>query len=202
MKRSGGVTAVGIVLIVAGIFSTIGPLISLAIGPQMVDANIAQMKQGLERLPTGDQAGQISDEKKAKIMTNVDQVGQEIRTMMEAPIIKIATLLKAVLGAFALIGGIGILLLQGWARKLIVVQAGSSIVLGLWELWLSPQRQIAERFVAAMADLVPSAALASLRETMVLGQTVGLGLGLALLLTWNGFIIWFFTRPSTKAQFR
>ena len=191
----------GVVLIVAGVITTVGPLLSFAIGPRMVDANLTQMKVGLQQLPVGEGAGHLTAENKTKIMTKIDEIGQEIHRMLKSPVIQIATLLKAVFGAMALAAGIGILLLQGWARHLVIFQACGSMVLGLWELSISPQRQIAERFVSALSDLVPPAAIVSLHDTMVTGQSIGLGVGFALLLAWNGVVIWFFNRQSVKAQF-
>ncbi|MBI4598134.1 MAG: hypothetical protein HY737_07040 [Candidatus Omnitrophica bacterium] len=200
MKRSGGVTAWAMVLIVIGALTAAGSLFALAIGPRALDVYEAQLRQ-LDSAPTGDQPGQLPPEEKERALRQLRQALESVRQILSAPAIRMATAAKSALGSAALIAGIGLLMLQGWARTLAIGQAGASILLGLWELFVSPQRQIAEQMMAAMNGLVDAATLAQMRQSLQIGQAVGLGVGLLLLLAWNGVIIWFFNRESVKAQF-
>ena len=201
VKRSAGVTAWAIVLIIAGVWMVGGSLISLAVGPQLVEMNFAQVKLQLESMPAGEGPGQMTAEMKTKILSRVDEIKQNIVRMIQSPLVTIMTWVRALFGVLALVAGIGVLQLREWGRRLVSIQAAGALALGLWGLWVSPQRQIAEQFLAAMTELMPPAAIMSLRQAMVMGQALSLGLGLALLLAWNGVLIWFFNRASVKAQF-
>ena len=71
----------------------------------------------------------------------------------------------------SIISGIGLLMLLGWARWLTIVLAGISVAQLLVGFMGSPHWTAATLLMAVLS------------------------------LAWNGLIVWFFLRPSVKAQF-
>ncbi len=201
MRRSGGVTAVAIVLMLAGILTGGGAVMSLSTGPRVLGALDQRMKQ-LETLPTGTGQGQITPEQLTKLRQRLQEVTQELRAVMESPAVRISTLLAALMGIAAFMAGLGVLLLKGWARTLAIYQAGLSIPLGLFAAMSSPQQRLSQAMLRFYEGLVDPATQQHLQQTMALGQTIGQWVGIIGLLAWNGFLIWFFTRASVKLQFQ
>lgn len=201
MKRSGGVTAVAIVMMLAGVLTGVGALMSLSAGPRALDA-LDQRMQQLETLPSGTAQGQMSPERVAQLRQRLQEITQELRAVLESPAVRISTFLAALMGIAAFIAGLGVLLLQGWARTLAIFQAGLSIPLGLFAAMYSPQQRLSQAMLRFYEGLVDPATQQHLQQTMALGQTIGQWVGIITLLAWNGFLIWFFSRASVKAQFQ
>ncbi|MBI4004286.1 MAG: hypothetical protein HY353_04620 [Candidatus Omnitrophica bacterium] len=83
-------------------------------------------------------------------------------------------LFKNLVGVLGLISGVGVLSLQNWARLLILVAAGMSVLLTPIMVWVIYPTLFGE-------------------SPVTLGLTT---------LVWNGFMIWYFLRPGVKAQFQ
>ena len=104
------------------------------------------------------------------------------------------------LGAAAFAAGIGILMMRGWGRILLVWQAALSVPYALWSSQWSFGLQ--QRASEALFALVQDAAMRSqLQQALQAGQAAGIGLAVGFAVLWNGFILWYFSRASVRAQF-
>lgn len=209
MKRSGGVTAFAILFIIFGLLMAVGALFSFVVGPIVtagLDQSVSQLETGLdEQLRKAEQDGAAAEEiakQRQEAEQNIQAVRDFASVMREtsaSPTAMGINLLNLLLGLAALIAGIGILGLKGWARTLIVGQAAVSIVAALAAMVLvSGQQQQLADLQARMAGQ-EGAEFQQMARTMGL---VGQGIGLVWVVAWNGLVMWFFNRASVKAQFQ
>ena len=163
-KRSAGVTFWAIVLILGGISTAVGAVVSVAVGPNIMrsaDQRLAQLQTQLEAAlekqqqqpqeqlqdqdeePSSAQAAQVQAQLK-QTFGKVRETYRHLRELYETPSIQVAFLIGGLLGVAALIGGIGVLRLRGWGRTLVLWQAGLSIIYGVvwWMTWSSQQQNI------------------------------------------------------------
>ena len=211
MKRSGGVTAFAILFIIFGLLTAVGALFSFVMGPT-VTARFGQTVTRLENLEDrlrkverkAEQEG-VAAEDLAEQRQKVEQSIQVVRDMalamretLGSPTAMGLNLVNLCLGLAAFIAGIGILMLKGWARSLIVWQAALSIVAVVVALVAFSGAQ--DKIVELQAQMVGEGQ----QEFWQMGRTmggVGQGIGLVWIVAWNGLVLRFFNRPSVKAQF-
>jgi len=196
MKRSVGVTVWAVLLIIAGLLGTVGATVSLSMGQRSLD-RLTQSVEQMKSLPIGTEAGQVPPERMAQLRVRLEGLVQQVRKATESPVVRTTTALAALLSLAALAAGIGLFFLKRWARTAAMWQAGCSIALGLFVTLFSPQRELTEATLRVYEGLIDPQA----QQMMHTGQTIGQWLGLLVLLVWNGFILWYFIRPSVKAQF-
>ena len=196
MKRSVGVTVWAVLLIIAGALTGMAATFSSLTSGQSLDAMAQSMKR-LDALPTGTGEGQIPPEQLADIRQRADALMREMETVIRSPVVHVSTSLAGLLGLAALLAGIGLFSLKGWARTLAIWQAGLSIILGLFTMLLSPQRRLSEATLQLFEGFLNPDAQGMIQT----GQAVGQWLGVLFLLVWNGLLIWYCSRPSVKAQF-
>ena len=195
MKRSRGVTVWAVLLIIAGALTGTIATFSSVMRGQSLEAMAQSMKR-LDALPTGTGEGQVTPEQLAHIRQRAEALRREVEAVNRSPIVHVMTWLAGLLGLAALIAGIGLFSLKGWARILAIWQAGLSILHGLFTMLCSPQRRLSEAALQTFEGLIDPGAQGMIQT----GQAVGQWLGVLFLLVWNGLIIWSFTRPSVKAQ--
>lgn len=196
MKRSVGVTVWAVLLIIAGALTGLAATFSSLTRGQSLDAMAQSMKR-LDTLPTGTGEGQITPEQLAYIRQRADALMREMAEVIRSPVVHVSTLLAGLLGLAALIAGIGLFSLKGWARALAIWQAGFSLLLGLFTMLFSTQRRLSEATLQLFEGFIDPDTQGMIQT----GQAVGQWLGVLFLLVWNGLIIWYFSRPSVKAQF-
>ena len=196
MKRSADMTVVAVLLILAGGLGTLATVVSSMTGPKMFGAQLEQAERQLNRAPVGTGEGQLRPEQVEQLRGSLRKIRQEILPLLTSPTMQLLGLLGGVLNAAACVAGIGILLLQGWARRLIVWQAGLSIPFMLWSSMatMAFQHRLSEELLGLMGN---PAAQAQVQQFARIGQWIGI----AIVIAWNGFILWFFNRASVKAQF-
>lgn len=197
MKRSGDVTVVAILLILAGGVGALTTFISATVGPRAFEVQLQQAEAQLNQAPVGTGEGQVPPEQLEQLRRSLQKVREEILPVLSSPTMRLVSWLGVALSAAACVAGIGMLLLQGWARRLIVWQAALSIPLTLWSSLAA--RAFQERLSSALLGLMTDpAAQAQLQQAAQIGQWIGI----ALVMAWNGFILWFFNRTAVKAQFK
>ena len=205
VKRSTGVTVIAILLILGGGLESLASALSLALGPSLIARQREQMAAALDRLEQEGQGGQASPERVqrvAEIRQFFERFERTVQTSDGAArslAAKAIGSLSGLLGIVALTAGIGILLLKGWARFLVIWQAGLSILCAigtaLWGYAVS---------LSAVEGLRAIGVAPGMQE-MSLARGAAIGTVAMLLLpslAWNGLLLWFFNRPSVKAQFQ
>lgn len=202
MKRSAGVTWWAVLLMLGGVGTGLASALSLSSGPRSLEAIERRMTQQFDAMPTGTGEGQFSPERVAKLRSRFSAIIGELREVMSSPAVYVSTLLTALLGLAGFIAGLGLWWLKGWGRLLAICQAGCAIPLGFVRMMGSPQRQISESVMQLTQGLLEPAAQEQMRQAMQTGQTIGQVANVALLLVWNGLLIWFLNRASVKAQFQ
>ena len=99
------------------------------------------------------------------------------------------------IGGTWLLAGVGVLFRTRWACLLVLVSAGVSI---LWELgWAVP---IVGHDVPFLGYLLTHASIKGFRYEVL--RDLYIWLKVALTIGWYGLFLWYFTRPSVKAQFQ
>jgi len=106
------------------------------------------------------------------------------------------------LGVVSVVAGIGLLLVKGWARTLVLWQAGCSMVLALSAFWFVPSLQpvITDLMLAGATDNAQAEAF--LHRLVTVGGWGLLGISVGIGLAWNAFLLWFFNRGAIKSQFQ
>ncbi len=202
-KRSAGVTVWAVLLILAGGLSLAGSVISSAVSGVMQQGGLEQRFQEMETQlvqAKGPDGQPLSPEQQAELRERLKAMQEKMAEFFSSPMMKFTTVLHGLLGLAALIAGIGLLMLKGWARFLTVWQAIGAIVVGLFaqmtmHAW---QQEVLQSIVAGAPNAAQQEAMQKMMQT---AQVFGLGLGIVLLVGWNGLLIWFFNRASVKAQF-
>ena len=200
MKRSGGLTVLAVLLMLAGAVMGVGSLLSFSRGLHALDVMESRVTQQLDRLPTGTGPRQITPAQFEQLRQGFQEILRESRKILTSSTVRTTTLLSALLGIAAVIAGIGLVLLRGWARTLALWQACGSIPLGLFTVWWSPQQQLSQVVLRSYQRLADPATLESLRRSVQNSQVAGQWVGTVALLAWNGLILWCLTRASVKAQ--
>jgi hypothetical protein len=108
----------------------------------------------------------------------------------------------------SLIAGTGLFLLEGWAKVLVFLQVGLLLLYRLLDLtlFMPEQKQISEvilRHHKVFVDvgLTDLATHEQIRQGMQTLHAVQPWIRILISLAWGSFVIWFFRRPSVKAQF-
>jgi len=210
MKRSIGVTALGILLIVSGAIMALSNVATGFSGEasvrrwaQQADALEAKKAEYLRQAQTQGQ----SAEALAQAEAQVDQAAAVLRRVADAtkrlhasPMLAAVCVLSALLGVAALAAGIGVLKLAGWGRSAAIWQAIASVPFGLWSIAVfSPFYRELTAMVSGLT--VAADGDAQVQQVMQMGQAAGMWIGIIWLLGWNAFVVWFFNRTSAKAQF-
>jgi hypothetical protein len=205
MKRSTGVTVWAVLLILGGGFSLFGSVVSSALSGAMrggameeqfrtLDAQLSQAK--------GADGQVLPPEQVTKLRDQLQQMRAKMEQFFTSPLMQVLTGAHGLVGLAALVAGIGLLLLKGWARSLAIGQAIGATVVGLCsQLVMHGWQQDVLQSMVSSAGTEPAQQQA-MQQMMGTAQTFGLGLGIVLLLAWNGVLIWFLNRPSVKAQFQ
>ena len=210
MTRSKGVTGFAIFLLLAGAFMIIGNAVTLLTGPQSA-RRLEQQAEALEARREAtlgqaqEQSAKAEDVARAreqfdKLVAAMHTMASTARQAYQRPVVMAISGLGALLGVAAFAAGLGLLRLREWARRLILWQAALSIPIGLWSMAvLAP---FYHHMRQSMLELVSTLGVPAQTQDMVqTGQIIGQWLGILLLVGWNGFVIWWFRRPSVKAQF-
>ena len=78
------------------------------------------------------------------------------------------------------------------------------MLLDSWWLGFSPVTSVQKAMQTMVLDLaggtMPLSLQLQMRQSMVLAQTIGQWVGALFVIGWNGFLIWFVTRPSVKEE--
>lgn len=204
-QRSTGVMVWAVLLILGGGLALAGSVVSSAIsgamGQGVMEERFRQLDDQLSQVKGAD--GQpMPPEKAAELRAQFQRMRAKMTAFFESPAVRLITWLHGLLGLAALIAGIGLLMLKGWARVLTIWQAVLAIAVGLvsqmmMHVW---QREIVQSITAGAAT--NPAQQEVMQRMLQVAQTFGLGLGIVLLVAWNGLLIWFFNRASVKAQFQ
>ncbi len=204
MTRSTGVTVWAVSLILGGGLALAGSVVSSAVSGAMrqgvleerfrqLDAQLSQAK--------GPDGQPLPPEKAAQLRQQLEQMRAKMTEFFESPAVRMTTWLHGVLGLAALIAGIGLLMLKGWARVLTIWQAVLSMAAGLVsQIMMHGWQQEMLQSIMSSAATEPAQQRA-MQQMVGAAQTFGLGVGILLLVGWNGALIWFFSRSSVKAQF-
>lgn len=196
MKRSGDVTVVAILLILAGGVGVVVTSISSTAGPKVFEAQLQQAEAQLSRVSTGTGEGQAPAGQVEAARRSLQKIRGEILPMLSSPTTRCLNGVGVALSAAACVAGVGILLLQGWARQLITWQAALSIPFTVWSSMVASAFQ--QRLSNELLDLTANPSMQPFQQAVQIGQWIGI----AMVIAWNGFIIWFFHRAAVKAQLK
>lgn len=204
MTRSTGVTVWAVLLILSGGLSLAGSVVSSAVSGAMQGGALEERFRQLEgqlAQAKGADGQTLPPEKVAEMRAQFQRMRDKMTAFFASPTMHMMTWLHGLLGLAALVAGIGLLMLKGWARMLTVGQAAAAIAAGLASQMLmhSWQRDMLQSLTTAAGGPAQQEAM---QQTLQTAQMFGLGMGIVLLLAWNGLLIWFFNRASVKAQFQ
>ena len=94
-----------------------------------------------------------------------------------------------------------VLLLQGMPTPVVILQPIGGLAAGIGILWLKNWGRWLTVLIGAYSATYDAYALVNIRTLFPEPyRPIGLAL-LVAVLAWNSFIIWYFLRPSVKAQF-
>lgn len=196
--RSIGVTVVAVLLILAGGIGACGSLLSVAVGGGPIERLEQQIDQQLDRVPVGTDQGQVPPERMTDLRNDLKRRFSELRGVIESPAVRFGSLAQGLLALVAMIGGCGLLARSGWAPKVVIGQAGLSILLGLWWLAFSPMTSVQKEMHVLVLDLaggaIPLSVQLQMRQSMEMAQAIGQWVGGLFIVGWNGFLIWFVNR--------
>jgi hypothetical protein len=102
-------------------------------------------------------------------------------------------------GATGCLSGVGILLLQPWARLVAMWQAGASLLVWLWWVWLAPP--LLQSYLHTGLRLAATSGEQARWQEALRMSAVTEWVGFLYIAAWNALIIWFFLRPSVRAEF-
>ena len=110
--------------------------------------------------------------------------------------------LDGLLGLVAFSAGLAILYNRGWGRATAILQAGLSIVLLLWARIVSLFTMQSPLIQSAINSPIPALSWSAEQTQKWFSTQIVVGwVTFVLLVVWYSFQIWFFSRPSVKAQF-
>ena len=196
MKRSADVTVVAILLMLAGGLGVVLTSISSTAGPKMFEAQLQQAEAQLSRVSVGTGEGQAPPGQVEAARRSLQKIRGEILPMLNSPTTRCVNGVGVALSAAACVAGVGILLLQGWARQLITWQAALSIPFTVWSSLIAGAFQ--QRLSNELLDLTANPSMQPFQQAVQIGQWIGI----VMVIAWNGFIVWFFHRAAVKAQFK
>lgn len=142
----------------------------------------------------------LTEETKAALMEQLSKVARLAQETMSSPALRSYQVSISILSGFSVLGGIGLLALKEWARRVVLFQTCVTFLLNAW--WsFHVGSDLTPKYLEAFAgDLGPQVSdnFASMAQTI--GKTQ---FGTALLFTfiWLALVVWFFNRPSVKEQF-
>ncbi len=204
MRRSTGVTVWAVLLILGGGLSLAGSVVSSVVSGAMrggaMEERFRQLDDQLSHIK-GTDGQPMPPEKVAEMRAKLQQMRVKMEQFFTSPRMQMLTGAHGIVGLAALVAGIGVLLLKGWARSLAIGQAIGALVVGLCSQLLMHgwQQEMMQSFAIGAVDPAQQQAM---QQAFQIAQTVGLGLGIVFLLAWNGLLLWFFNRASVKAQFQ
>ncbi len=201
MKRSSGVTALAVMLIIFGLGQLVGSISQFAVGPRAAEQQIAGLKAHINSAFSGSEGGKtLPPERRARLNAKLDKAGAEMQEYVTSPVVRMRLVINALLALAAIVGGFGALALYEWARELVVWQAWGAVVLTLLFAWnIAPSASIAEATLELLED---PAIQQHTREIIYRGQMLTTIVAVASGALWNGFLIWFFNRRQVAGQFR
>lgn len=210
MKRSEGVSVVAILLI---IFSCLNICLSMYNSLAFEARGAEEAERKMNQTFTA-MSAQLEDRIRRGVVKPAEadrlhgEFNRYVRRMQEAhhgirefstsPAMSLFSWLSNLLSAASLAAGIGLLFLKRWARQITLWSAGVSILLLVGSSSLYPALA---RVVSAFAVAPPGipAAWEQGASTMV---SVVVRVSFVLGAAWETFLLWFFNRPSVKAQFQ
>lgn len=200
MKRSGGLIAVSIFLIVAGVLGAWAALVPALAGPTLINPQQTDA-QWTAFSSAAAQRAPLTPEQTEKLRALFTQMLAQMRDFLTRPSVRVSYGLAGLVALAACVAGIGMLLGKGWARTLAIGQAVASIPLTVWSVALASsfQQQLATTVSGVISDPRVQQQMHQLAQS---ARTAGLGLNIALVVAWNAFLICFLNRASVKAQFQ
>ena len=201
MKRSGGLTVASVLLIVAGLLASWAALVPALVGPQLVQ--LGRIEEHVETFFSMATQGprQLPPEQMEKLRTMFRRAMEDIRVHLADPAVRLSYLLAGLISLAACVAGVGMLMLNAWARRLAVWQAACAIPATAWSMALAWAFQ--QRLVGLASELVTDpVAQVQIQQVAQMARAAGFGSNLVVALAWNGTIIWFLSRASVKAQFQ
>lgn len=184
MKRSTGVTTMGVLMLLFGGCHSIGNG-TLLIAPPVLDVFVDSMKdvevdfEGTLDRTRQQRGARFSQQEVAEgeeAFRELRQALERLQQVLRTPQARGILALEIIVGILAVAAGLGVLRLTTWAWAFAIGQA-----------WLA-------LFIMALGQLLPTPFPAE-KQDVIVSLTLG---GWALV--WNSIIIWFFSRRSTKAQ--
>ena len=202
-QRSTGVMVWAVLLILGGVLALVGSVVSSAVSGAMRGGMMEQRFRQLDEQigqAKGADGQPMPPEKMAHLREQLQQMRAKMQDFFTSPVVQALTWIHGLLGLAALIAGIGLLMLKGWARVLVMWQAALSVAAGLASQLIMHgwQHQMLQSIMSGAAT--EPAQQQAMEQMVRAAQTFGLGLGIALLVAWNGLLIWFFNRAPVKAQ--
>ncbi len=194
MKRSAGLTTIGVFMMLFGGCHSLGNG-TLLIAPFALDVFVDSMKdvegnfegtlaQSKPQRETRFSPQEVAEGKEA--FRELRQAFERLQLVLRTPEAKIILALQVVVGMLVVAAGLGSLQLATWARSFAIGQA-----------WLALVIVVVGEFLTTSGGPALSQEPHPGRQDVVASLAQ---VGWALV--WNGVIIWFFNRRSTKAQFR
>ncbi len=203
-KRSAGVTVVAVLLVLGGGLGGCGSLFSAAVGGRPMDPLIAQLNRQLDQLPVGTAEGQVPPDQVTQFREELNGRLGELRRMMDSPAVRLGALANGLLGLAAVFAGFGLMRRAGWASLVVTIQAASSLLVGLWWIFFSPAVSMQQAMQTMVLDvaggMIPPALEQQMRQTIETSRALSHWVGLAFVVGWNSFLIWYANRTSVKAE--
>ncbi len=223
MKRSRGVTALAIFLVVLGTLQILGYAASLTLLPgfRSKDLSLLESAQRQSRLSDDRLRAMLSDsnldparrQTLEEVARSDSVLNDQMRAMLEferqrveyensEPSMQEARVGLA-LGFVLLFGAFGVFRLKPWSQAVILGQATLTVLAGLWEaMTLLPQlREVMQTGLTMAQALKMPAWEARMAHLVDFGAAYKFGSLVLGYLVWAGFIFWFFNRESVKRQF-
>ena len=198
MKRSIGITLIGILFILGGVDGASGLtyVINGSFARQMKDLRVE-----FDATVDGRAAVLASPGEKAYLRREVRPWVTEISENLASPITRLKLVVIGGLHALGVVAGIGLLLLIDWARKLAIWQTFAVMLSQVWGIDLAfIYRRILDwqRYNTVEGRLL---SLAEIRARWLADESGILWVFALAGAAWIGFVTWFLSRESVKAQF-
>ncbi len=211
-KRSAGLTAVPIFMILGGVCGLAVDVAQRAqptllertwqrISDSFEAQDQANWQQARERGLNDKQLADLASIRQEKQQN--DQMMQDavrmMREQLARPDVQAYHVIRGLLGVAALLAGIGMLRLRGWARDVATWQATLSLVTIVWTVIWFPSYQ--SQSMELWRQMTNHPALQALVRQQAETTHEWLWVRLLPALGWNVFVLWFVSRSSVKAQF-
>ena len=192
MRRSIGVTILAVLFIIDGIFQ----LHRVFWGIQQLRPEIiSRVEAGFNQMLTEQNVPPDEAEQKRQLF---HQRLMELKSEQER---RGKSVIVIGLSLATLAAGVGLLTMQLWARTLVQWVAGVSLAVVCWSAFTFFTRR--EPQAVDIAQLMLSAAGREAQAARAQAMVRQLAMATyPVVIAWNVFLLWFFQRPTVKAQFQ